>query len=98
MLNGVLSETEGSRLRLRLLHHLTNIKLLFHTARVTAAILRAIATRANTGRSPFTGSPAYHALKGQHREAACAAHLKTCLSVQFRLPSESERIKIKVRL
>jgi hypothetical protein len=65
---------------------------------VTAAILRAIVTRANSGRSPFADSPAYYDLKGSHREAACDAPLKTCLSVQFRLPPESDRIKIKVRL
>ena len=56
---------------------------LFHTAKVTAAILRAIVTRASSGRSPFARSPAYHDLKGSHREAACAALLKTCLSVRL---------------
>ena len=56
---------------------------LFHTAKVTAAILRAIFTRASSGRSPFARSPAYHDLNGSHREATCAALLKTCLSVRL---------------
>jgi hypothetical protein len=42
----------------------------FHTARVTAAILRATVTRANSGRSPRDSNSEYHDLKGSHREAA----------------------------
>ncbi len=55
----------------------------FHTAKVIAAILRAIVTRASSGRSPFASSPAYHDLNGSHREEACGALLKTCLSVRL---------------
>jgi hypothetical protein len=56
---------------------------LFHAAKVRAAILRAIVTRASSGCSPLARSPAYHDLKGSHREAACAAPLKTYFSVRL---------------
>ncbi len=56
---------------------------LFQTARVTAAILRATVTRADSGLSPLTSSSAYHDLKGSRREAACAAPLKTYFSVRL---------------
>jgi hypothetical protein len=58
---------------------------------VTAAIVLATVTRANSGRRPFASSPAYHDLNGSHLEAACAALLKTCLSVRLWL-----RVRLRV--
>src|SRR5205085_7309462 len=59
----------------------SNTSPLFHTAKVIAAIRRAIVTLANSGRSPLPTSSAYHALKGPYLEAVSAALLKTYLGV-----------------
>jgi hypothetical protein len=60
-----------------------NASPLFHTAKVIAAIRRAIVTLANSGRSPLSTSSAYHALNGPHLEAVRAALLKTYFNVRL---------------
>lgn len=62
---------------------LSKLSPAFHTAKVIAAILRAIVTRASSGRSPRASNSAYHVLKGSHREAVSAAPLKTYFSVRL---------------
>ncbi|MDQ3650416.1 MAG: hypothetical protein M3458_09135 [Acidobacteriota bacterium] len=61
----------------------SNASPFFHIANVIAAILRAIVTRANSGRSPLANNPAYHDLNGSYREAVNAALLKTYFNVRL---------------
>ena len=61
----------------------SNASPLFHTANVIAAILRAMVTRANSGRNPLSTNSAYHDLNGSHLEAVSAAPLKTYFKVRL---------------